>query len=45
MEKYVVEEIVKNLKWYEKILIKVFTKTAVKVYNCARLNTINAIKR
>lgn len=45
MEEYIVREITRELKWYEKIVVKVFKRIAVKVYNCARISTINAIKK
>lgn len=32
MEKYVVKEISKNLKLYEKIIVTIFKKTFIKVY-------------
>lgn len=32
MEKLVVEEICKNLKWYERIIVKILKKTFIKTY-------------
>lgn len=32
MEKDLVEEIVKKLKWHEKIIIRIFRKLFIKVY-------------
>lgn len=32
MEKDVVEEIVKELKWHEKIIVRIFRKLFIKVY-------------
>lgn len=32
MEKYVVKEISKRLKWTEKVIVKLFKKTFIKVY-------------
>ena len=43
MEKYVENEISKNLKWYEKIIVKIFKKTFVKVYNFTRIKIVNAL--
>lgn len=34
-------EIVKELNWKEKIIVKLFTKTFTKVYNNCRRNIIN----
>lgn len=45
MEKYVVEEITKDLKWYEKVVVKLFKKTFFRVYNISRISVINAIER
>ncbi len=41
MEKYIVNLINKDLKWYEKIIVKIFKKTFVKVYNTARVDIVN----
>lgn len=41
MEKEILEEIEKECNLKERILLKVFTKTFVKVYNIARLKVIN----
>ena len=42
MEKNVVKDVVlKELSIVEKIIVKLFTKTFVKVYNIARIKTIN----
>lgn len=41
MEKEILEEIEKECNFKERILLKVFTKTFVKVYNIARLKVIN----
>lgn len=41
MKDVVVNEIIKALNFCEKIIVKLFTKTFIKVYNLARINTIN----
>lgn len=41
MEKYIVNLINKDLKWYEKIIVKIFKKTFVKVYNATRVDIVN----
>ena len=41
MEKLVVEEICKNLKWYERIIVRVFKNTFVKVYHMGRILMFN----
>ena len=33
MEKLIVEEICKNLKWHEKIIVTIFKRTFIKTYN------------
>lgn len=43
MEENVVEEIVKELNWYEKIIVKIFKKIFIKVYNNMRLNIVNSL--
>lgn len=37
------ETIRKELNWKEKIVFKLFTKLFVKVYNIARINTLNVM--
>lgn len=37
------EEIVKELNWKEKIIIKVFRKTFLKLYHVIRENIVNTI--
>lgn len=32
MEKEIVKEICKNLRWYEKVVVRILNKTYVKVY-------------
>ncbi len=43
MKNVVENEVIKELNFIEKIIVKVFTKTFNKVYNIARINTINKI--
>lgn len=45
MENDVVKEIVKKLKWHEKIIVKLFKKIFLKVYNNTRVSIINAIEQ
>lgn len=41
MEKEVLEEIRKECSFKERILLKLFTKTFIKVYNVARIKIAN----
>lgn len=41
MNDVLMNEVKKELNWKEKIIIKVFTKTFIKVYNVARINIVN----
>lgn len=41
MEEVIINEIKKGLNWKEKIIVKIFAKTMKKVYNIARIKTIN----
>lgn len=41
MEKLIVEEICKNLKWYERIVVRLFKNTFVKVYHMGRILMFN----
>jgi len=43
MKELVLKEISKELNWKEKIILKIFTKTIIKVYNITRINTLNRI--
>jgi len=43
MEDMMLDEIMKELNWKEKIIVKVFVKTIIKVYNITRITTINNI--
>lgn len=38
-----IETIKKELSWKEKIVFKVFTKLFIKLYNIARIETVNAM--
>lgn len=42
MKDVVVNEIIKELNWKEKIIVKIFIKTFKKVYNIGRINTVNS---
>ncbi len=41
MKDAVVEEIVKELNWKERIVVRIFRKTFIKVVNVARIKIIN----
>lgn len=44
VEKNVVEkEVIKELSWKEKIIVKIFNKTFYKVYNISRIKTVNEL--
>lgn len=43
MEEKIVEEIKRECNFKERILLKVFVKTFLKVYNIARIKAINNI--
>lgn len=43
MENLIVEEICKNLKWYEIIVVRLFRHTFVKVYHEIRENIVNCM--
>lgn len=36
-------EVMEELKWKEKIIVKIFNKTFYKVYNISRIKTINKL--
>lgn len=42
MYNVVLNEVMKELNFRERIIARVFTKTVYKVYNISRINTINA---
>ena len=43
MENLIIEEICKNLKWYERIVVRLFKHTFIKVYNETREKIVNCI--
>ncbi len=43
MEEEVLREINKNLKWYEKIVVKVFANIFIKVYHTTRESIITKL--
>lgn len=45
MKNVVLKEVMKELNWKERIVIKLFTRTFNKIYNIARINIVNEIIR
>jgi len=45
MQDRIVEEVLKNCNWYEKIIVKIFSKTFIKIYHFNRINIVNSILR
>ena len=43
MEKEILREIMKECKWYEKIIVKLFKKLFIRIYNNMRISCINAM--
>lgn len=43
MEKLIVEEICKNLKWYERVIVRLFRKTFVRVYHKTRKTIVSSL--
>ena len=43
MENVLLDELKKELNWKEKIIIKIFKKTIIKVYGIAGKNVFNSI--
>lgn len=41
MEKLIVENLCRNLKWYERVIVKLFSKTFVKVFHIGRITIFN----
>lgn len=41
MEKEILKEIIKECKWFERIIVVLFGKTILKIYHYARINIIN----
>lgn len=42
MEKLIVEEICKNLNWYERIVVKIFAKIFIKAYHIGRIKCLRS---
>lgn len=45
MKNVVLNEITNELNWKERIVVNMFTKTFIKVYNVTRIRTINILLR
>lgn len=45
MEKLIVEEICKNLKWYESVVAKIFKKISYKIYRIGLVDYFNYINK
>lgn len=43
MKNVVLDEVIKELNWREKIIMKLFVKTFIKVYNIIRIKLVNSI--
>ena len=43
MEKVILEEICKNLKWYDKIIVRIFSNIFVKTYHKTRTDIVNGL--
>lgn len=43
MKNVVLNEITNELNWKERIVVNMFTKTFIKVYNVTRIRTINIL--
>lgn len=43
MEKIIIEEILKECKWYEKIVVRMFKKTFIKIYHINRIKLVNSM--
>ncbi len=41
MENLIVEEICRNLKWYERVIVKLFKKLIYKVYRMGMISYFN----
>lgn len=41
MENLIVEEICKNLKWHERIIVRLFRNTFIEVYHMGRIVVFN----
>lgn len=42
MEKEIIENLCENLKWYERIIIRLFKKIFLKIYHDVRLKIVNS---
>lgn len=42
MEKLIVEDICKELRWNEKIIVKIFAKIFIKVYHIGRIKCLRS---
>lgn len=43
MEEEIIENLCSNLKWYERILIRLFSNTFIKVYHKTREDIVSAL--
>lgn len=43
MEKLIVENLCRNLKWYERVIVKLFSKTFVKVFHKTRASIVTSL--
>ncbi len=43
MKNVILNEIADELNWKERIVVNVFTKTFIKVYNISRIKTVNSV--
>jgi len=42
MDQIMIEELLKNCQWYEKVIVKIFKKSLVKLYHYIRISVINS---
>lgn len=43
MEKLVVEKLCENLKWYERVVVKMFSKIFIKTYHKTRETIVSSL--
>ena len=43
MEKIIIEEMLKDCKWYEKIVVRMFKKIFIKIYHINRIKLVNSM--
>ena len=43
MKNVILNEITNELNWRERIVVNVFTKTFIKVYNISRIKIVNSV--